>query len=209
MTDMLTTTMPASSVPPIAGFADAVTQSQQTFRAALQALANPGSLQDIGVECGVPPGLSRAMSAMLLALVDVDTPVWLPAEVDDAVRNYLRFHCGCPLVSEPVLARFVVVPTGHAAPALTQCHAGDPAYPDLSTTLLLEVEALGQQASETSVMLSGPGIKHQQTLSVSGLPGDFWTQWRANHQLFPLGVDAFLIQGDRLCGLPRTVMAEG
>lgn len=206
---MLTIPNPVPSAPPAAGFADAVMQSQQTFRAALQALAHPGSIHEIAVECGVPPGLSLGMTAMLLALTDVDTPVWLPADTDEAVRHYLRFHCGCPLVNEPMQARFVVVPAGHRAPTLAQCDPGDPAYPDTSTTLLLEVESLTQDAGTASVVLSGPGIATQQTLSVTGLPADFWMQWRANHQLFPLGVDTFLIQGSQLCGLPRTVMAEG
>jgi len=211
-------------------------QSQQTFRAALQALAHPGSVHDINADdCGVPSGLSQGMTAMLLTLVDTDTPVWLPADIDDAVLHFLRFHCGCPLVSEPMQARFAVVPWGCTAPDLAQCHPGDPAYPDTSTTVLLEVNALhassqveapltgaadghlqsmlreaddAGSAMEQTV-LSGPGINGQRTLSVSGLPQDFWTQWRANHGLFPLGVDVFLIQDNRLCGLPRTVVAEG
>ncbi|CAM4360414.1 phosphonate C-P lyase system protein PhnH [Bordetella muralis] len=206
---MLTIPTPVPSAPPAAGFADTVMQSQQTFRAALQALAHPGSIHDIAVECGVPPGLSLGMTAMLLALADVDTPVWLPAETDEAVRHYLRFHCGCPLVNEPMQARFAVVPAGHMAPSLAQCDPGDPAYPDASTTLLFEVESLSHDPGAASVVLSGPGIAGQRTLAVTGLPTDFWMQWRANHQLFPLGVDAFLIRGSQLCGLPRTVIAEG
>lgn len=205
---MLTNPTSVSNVPPAPGFADAVMQSQQTFRAALQALAQPGSIHETALECGVPPGLSAGMTATLLTLADVDTSVWLPAEVDEAVRQYLRFHCGCPLVSEPAHARFVVVPAGHAAPALEHCDAGDPAYPDSSSTMLLEVDSLDNNPSTASVMLSGPGIAQRQCLSVTGLPADFWQQWRANHQLFPLGVDAFLIQGNRLCGLPRTVVVE-
>lgn len=202
---MPTQTLPFGA-PPAPGFADAVAQSQQTFRAALQALAHPGSIQDIAVDCGVPPGLSPGMTALLLALADVDAPVWLPAGVDDAVRHYLRFHCGCPLVDDPSQARFAAVPAGHVAPALNRCHPGDPAYPDQSTTLLLEVESLD---GGSAVTLAGPGIATQRCLRVAGLPAGFWTQWRANHQLFPLGVDAFLIQGNRLCGLPRTVIVEG
>ncbi|HYG44694.1 MAG TPA: phosphonate C-P lyase system protein PhnH [Bordetella sp.] len=193
-------------VPPAAGFADAVTQSQQTFRAALQALAHPGSIQDIAADCGVPPGLSSGMTAMLLALADVDAPVWLPHGVDEAVRHFLRFHCGCPLVDDPSQARFAAVPAGCAAPELSRCHPGDPAYPDTSTTLLLEVESLDRGAAMT---LSGPGIATRRVLQAAGLPDGFWTQWRANHRIFPLGVDVFLVQGQRLCGLPRTTIAEG
>ena len=205
---MTTAQIISPNAPPVAGFVDAVMQSQQTFRAALQAIAQPGTIHDIAVECGVAPGLSLGMTAMLLALADVDTPVWLPADVDDAVRHYLRFHCGCPLVNEPMQARFVAVPSGRTAPRLDHCDPGDPAYPDASTTLLLEVDALEAEAGTESVVLTGPGIKGQRRLSVSGLPQDFWAQWHANHRLFPLGVDVFLIQGNRLCGLPRTVVAE-
>ncbi|MBO1113390.1 phosphonate C-P lyase system protein PhnH [Bordetella petrii] len=194
-----------SGAPPAPGFGDAVTQSQQTFRAALQALAHPGSIQEIAAGCGVPPGLSPAMTAMLLALADVDAPVWLPAGVPEAVRQFLRFHCGCPLVDEPSQARFAAVPAGHAAPELGRCHPGDPAYPDTSTTLLLEVESLQGVAAVT---LAGPGIATRRELRAAGLPAGFWAQWRANRQIFPLGVDVFLIQGHRLCGLPRTVQAE-
>lgn len=206
---MTAATISAFSAPPAAGFGDAVMQSQQTFRRALEALAHPGSIYELDVACGVPPGLSVGMTAILLALADVDAPVWLPADVDERVHHYLRFHCGCPLVSEPAQARFAVVPAGYAAPDLTQCHPGDPAYPDTSTTLLLEVESLDNADGGASVVLSGPGIASQRVLSVNGLRTDFWTQWRANQQLFPLGVDVFLIQGNRVCGLPRTVMVEG
>ncbi|MBO9355068.1 phosphonate C-P lyase system protein PhnH [Bordetella petrii] len=193
-------------VPPAAGFADAVTQSQQTFRAALQAMAHPGSIQAIAADCGVPPGLSPAMTAMLLALADADAPVWLPPGVAEATRQFLRFHCGCPLVEDPAQARFAAVPAGHAAPGLAQCHPGEPAYPDTSTTLLLEVASLQDGAPVT---LSGPGIATRRELRAAGLPAGFWTQWHANHRIFPLGVDVFLIQGHQLCGLPRTVQAEG
>jgi alpha-D-ribose 1-methylphosphonate 5-triphosphate synthase subunit PhnH len=197
------------SAPPAAGFVESVQDSQNTFRAALQAMAHPGRVQTLMSTCAVPAGISVGMAAFLLTLIDVDTPVWLPADIDDEVRHFLRFHCGCPFVSEPMLARFVVVPMGFEAPSLLQCHQGDPAFPDLSATLLLEVQTLDNSMTSHAVVLKGPGIQTQQILSVTGLPSDFWTQWKLNHQLFPLGVDAFLIQANQVCGLPRTVSAEG
>ncbi len=187
------------------GFDDPVGGAQAAFRAALQALANPGRIQVLETTCGVPAGLSPAMTAMLLALADIDAPVWLPAGVDDAVRGFLRFHCACPLVDDPVRARFVAVPAGHAMPALAQCDAGDPAYPDRSATVLLEVAAFGSGAA---LALTGPGIPGSRDLSVAGLPDGFREQWTANHALFPLGVDVFLTQDDRICGLPRTTRLE-
>lgn len=187
------------------GFDDPVGGAQATFRAALQALAHPGAIQSLDAASGVPDGLSPAMTAMLLALADIDAPVWLPAGVGETVRGFLRFHCGCPLVDEPAQARFVAVPAGCAAPALDRCDAGDPAYPDRSATLLLEVQAFD---AGTPLTLSGPGIPGSRALRVQGLPAGFQAQWAANHSMFPLGVDLFLTQGSRLCGLPRTTRME-
>lgn len=203
----MSSTQRASAPPPAAAFVDAVSQSQLTFRAALHALAYPGRIVEIEQRCGVPAGMSPAMTALLLTLIDADTPVWLPAGVRESVRQYLRFHCGCALVSEPCQARFVVVPAGFDAPDLALCHPGDSAYPDTSSTVLLEVDALSA-TDGSPVFLKGPGIESRQALSVSGLPELFWDQWRANRRLFPMGVDVLLTQGERLCGLPRTVVVE-
>lgn len=190
------------------GFDDTVAGAQAAFRAALQALAHPGSLQwlpAVAAPRGVPPGLSPAMVALLLTLIDADTPLWLPAGIDEAVRHYLLFHCACPLVDAPSRARFVAVPAGFEAPALAACDPGDPSYPDRSATLLLEVAALHEGPA---VSLSGPGIANRTPLAVAGLPDDFWRQWRVNQQRFPLGVDVLLTCGLQLCGLPRTTAVE-
>ncbi|MVW79589.1 phosphonate C-P lyase system protein PhnH [Bordetella sp. 02P26C-1] len=193
--------------PPVAGFVDTVAQSQQTFRSALQALAYPGRVVDIASPPAVPPGLSPAMAALLLTLADADTPVWLPAGISESVHQYLRFHCGCPLVSEPLQARFVAVPSGYEMPELAHCYPGVAAYPDTSATVLLDVESFSA-TDGAMVSLKGPGIESCQRLAVRGLPVDFWDQWQDNRRLFPMGVDIFLTQGDCLCGLPRTVSLE-
>ncbi|KAG1213502.1 hypothetical protein G6F35_010268 [Rhizopus arrhizus] len=177
---------PAASRGLLPGFADPVNDAQTTFRTALQALAHPGRVHQIVAETGVPAGQSTAMTALLLTLVDVDPPLWLPRTVGADVLAFLRFHCACPIVPSPALARFAAVPAGCDAPALSACHQGDPAYPDLSTTLLMDVASLSEGEAVT---LSGPGIQTRQALSVDGLPDGFWREWRLNHQRFPLGVD--------------------
>jgi alpha-D-ribose 1-methylphosphonate 5-triphosphate synthase subunit PhnH len=194
---------PAANLLP--GFDDPVDGGQATFRAALDAMARPGRPQPVDSPCGVPPGLSHAMSALLLTLADVDTAVWLPPGVQPAVLAFLRFHCASPLVDDPALARFVVVPAGFQAPSLDLCDAGDPAYPDRSATLIIEAASLAQGHSVT---LTGPGIQYEQLLAASGLPEGFWDQWQANHRRFPLGVDALLTHGRQVCGLPRTTRVE-
>lgn len=183
------------------GFADAPVDSQIVFRILLDALARPGRVHELDVQSGVPDGLSPAMTAALLTLIDVDAPLWLPSETSPDVGRFLRFHCSSQIVQEPSQAAFVAVPAGHAAPALIDCNPGDPAYPDRSATLIIEVESLQDGAP---LRLAGPGIEDAQGLRVRGLPGDFLAQWQANSQRFPLGVDVILTHGRLVCGLPRT-----
>lgn len=205
------------------GFDNPVDDAQQVFRAALDAFAHPGMLQALpAASVGRPAGLSPAMTALLLTLADSDTPVWLPADIGGEARAFLRFHCGCPLVDNAAQATFVCVPMGDALPSLAQCAQGDPAYPDRSATLLVELAALSNDAATGSdkggdkggdnasdaYTLRGPGIETTQTLLASGLPNDFRAQWRANNAGFPLGVDLLLTAGDRFCALPRTTHLE-
>jgi alpha-D-ribose 1-methylphosphonate 5-triphosphate synthase subunit PhnH len=194
---------PAASLLP--GFDNPVDDAQQVFRAALQAFAHPGQLQALPVTSGRPEGLSPALAALLLTLADPDTPVWLPAGVPATVHAFLRFHCGCPLTEDPGAAAFVCVPAGYALPALADCAQGDPAFPDRSATLLVEV---GSLADGDTLTLRGPGIETMQTLRVAGLPAGFRDSWRANNAGFPLGVDLLLASGDRFCALTRTTHLE-
>jgi len=187
------------------GFDNPVDDAQQVFRATLQAISHPGRIETLNADCGVPDGLSPAMTALLLTLADPDTPVWLPADVAASIGGFLRFHCGCPLVEELASAQFVCVPAGHDMPALRRCAQGDPAFPDRSATLIVEVASLDEGGT---LRLRGPGIETTRTLRAGGLPDDFRRQWQANHAGFPLGVDLLLTAGDRICALPRTTLVE-
>ncbi|HEY0294301.1 MAG TPA: phosphonate C-P lyase system protein PhnH [Bordetella sp.] len=192
---------PAAGAAILPGFADAPVDSQTVFRTLLDALAHPGRIYALDVQSGVPAGLSPAMTAALLTLVDIDAPLWLPAGASADMARFLRFHCSSRIMEKPDMATFVAVPAGSAMPALTDCDPGDPAYPDRSATLLIEVESLETGAP---LRLAGPGIKDVQMLRPQGLPGDFLAQWKANTLRFPLGVDVILTQGRLVCGLPRT-----
>ncbi|WP_328703645.1 phosphonate C-P lyase system protein PhnH [Schauerella aestuarii] len=187
------------------GFDDPVTQAQTTFRAALSALSAPGTVQNAAAPRAWPNAFSPAMSALLLTLADSDTPVWLPPGLSEQALQYLRFHCGCPLVADPAHSRFVVVPAGYAAPELAACDPGDPAYPDRSSTVLIEVEDL---QSGAPVCLTGPGILHTRTVAFAGVPRLFWPAWQRNHDRFPLGVDVLFVHDTQFAALPRTTHAE-
>ncbi|WP_347557242.1 phosphonate C-P lyase system protein PhnH [Robbsia sp. KACC 23696] len=204
------------------GFLDPVSGSQAAFRCALNALARPGRLHTMpdAARCEAPAGLSPAMAALLLTLADADTSVWLAPVFGEPARRFLRFHNGCPLTEHPEKAAFAVLSaTDRTAvatwPSLSAFAQGELANPHGSTTLLIDVpfladhaEAVVERDAEETATLRGPGIANAQTLRVAGLPDDFWREWRANHTRFPLGVDAFLINGASFCGLPRTTQRE-
>jgi alpha-D-ribose 1-methylphosphonate 5-triphosphate synthase subunit PhnH len=187
------------------GFNDPAGDAQAVFRTTLDAMARPGLIQELQADSGVPAGLSAAMTALLLTLADVDAPVWLPGELGDEAARFLRFHCSSPIAANPGDAVFIAVPAGRAVPKFADCRPGDPAYPDQSATLIIEVESFERGLP---LRLTGPGIRDERRLSVQGLPDDFLPQWQANHQRFPLGVDVLLTQGRRVCGLPRTCRLE-
>lgn len=194
----------AASILP--GFADPVGQSQQVFRAVLDAMAHPGAIRALAAPEAQPAPWSGTLASLALTLFDQDTPVWLdPAAASADALAYLRFHCGCPIVADAGQASFAVVADTESAPPLHAFSIGDPLYPERSATILLAVPAL---TGGPPLTLSGPGIKGSAKASPRGLPAGFVTQWADNHALYPSGVDIILTAGDSVMALPRTVSVE-
>jgi alpha-D-ribose 1-methylphosphonate 5-triphosphate synthase subunit PhnH len=174
------------------GFAERPVGASQVFRAALDAMSRPGSVQRIkGV--APPAPLSIAAGGLLVTLCDHDTPVWLaPSLAGQEIANWVRFHSGAPLCPRAE-ATFAFGRWDELLP-LTDFAIGTPEYPDHSTTLVVEMPAFGEEHR-----LTGPGIKAQAHLT---LPDP--EAMALNSDLYPLGLDFFLICGDRLAALPRT-----
>lgn len=179
----------------LAGFGDPVRDSQSVFRAVMDAMARPGRVHRV-IGPLVPP-LDPATAAVLLTLVDGETPLWLDDDVA-AAWEWIAFHCGARR-APAAAAAFAVVkgPT-----ALTRFPAGSDEAPETSATIILQVEALG---AGDALRLSGPGLAGEETLRVTGLPASFIDFWQGNRRSFPRGVDVILCAGDRLAALPRTV----
>lgn len=180
---------------------DSVHASQATFRTVLDAMSSPGSVHAIPAEIAGPSPLSPAATALLLALADLDTAVWLAeAAMNAAVQSYLRFHCGCALTTDTATATFALI-TAPGELDLERFAQGSMEYPDRSATLLVQVDSFDDG---DSYVLSGPGIRDTATLRVASLPDDFAQRWRRNAAAFPLGVDLILCCGNRIAALPRT-----
>lgn len=189
---------------PASGFVDPVFDSQAVFRTVLHALAHPGTIGEMPIALDPPAPLDPATAAVCLALLDVETPIWLQAR-GDAVPGFLRFHCGSPIVASPGGARFALIDDLPAMPLLQAFDAGTDEYPDRSATLIVQVEDL---IAGSGVTLTGPGMREQSRLTVRGLSSSFWDEWRENAANFPRGIDIIFTAGRRLAALPRTTRVE-
>jgi len=181
------------------GLPDGVHDSQQAFRAVLDALARPRQVRRIGPAL---PGvaLGGALARLLLSLSDDETPVWWQ-RADADLQHWLRFHTGAGLAERPETASFAVFTDLGQGLALSDFAAGTAAAPEFSVTLLIELPGLeGGPALEWR----GPGIETVQRVGLQGLPFEFWAQWQANHATFPQGVDIVFTCGEDALGLPRT-----
>jgi alpha-D-ribose 1-methylphosphonate 5-triphosphate synthase subunit PhnH len=191
------------------GFADPVLDAQGVFRAVMDALARPGTVQALSSALVPPAPLPPELAAVALALADHDAPVWLdaPLAAAPAVADFLRFHTGAPIVADPGEAAFALVADPRALPPFETFALGVPDYPDRSTTLVLALDTIETGAGLT---LRGPGIAGRATLAAGPLPTDFPGRWAANRSLFPRGVDLVLTAPGRVAGLPRStdILAE-
>jgi alpha-D-ribose 1-methylphosphonate 5-triphosphate synthase subunit PhnH len=182
------------------GFVDPVMQSQTAFRAVMDALANPGTVQDLALGLTPPAPLTPDLAAVALTLCDHDTPLWLGADLaTDGVLGWLAFHTSAPITIERTQAQFAL--TRDPAITLADFNQGTDPYPDRSTTIVLAISAL---TGGQTLTLTGPGIDGSVTIAPQGLPTDFRVQWAENREKFPRGVDLLLVAEGQLIGLPRT-----
>ena len=175
------------------GFADAPRDAAFAFRSLMNSMARPGTIETL--TGALPPEpLSVAAGTALLTLTDPDTPVYLSGKCDTKdVRDWIAFHIGAPLTG-PATAMFAVGTWDDLMP-LTAYPIGTPEYPDSSTTLIVECNALEAKGAK----LTGPGIRDTAELSLPDLEALAW-----NARRFPLGLDFYFTSGDRIAALPRS-----
>lgn len=189
------------------GFSTPVYDAQAAFIAAMEALSRPGRAVS-GLPAVAPPEpLGATAGALIAALADPDTPVWLDAPLREskAVAAWIGFHTGAPVTDHASEADFAIASEPERLPGLELFALGSAEYPDRSTTIILQVDGL--DAGE-NWRLTGPGIKTEAMIAPAPMPQHFLTQWQVNRQRFPRGVDMLLAAPDAIVGLPRSVAIE-
>jgi len=179
-------------------FADSVLDAQRSFRAALNALAGPGVIQTLRATPSLA-GLAPATYALCLALLDVDTPLWLAPSFDTpTIRANLAFHCGCSLTTQREAASFALLGADDLLD-LSGFDQGNDRYPDQSCTLLVQLPRLDGGAGQS---WRGPGIERANPVSLP-VAESFWCE-REQRNEFPRGLDLFFAAGHDVIGLPRS-----
>jgi alpha-D-ribose 1-methylphosphonate 5-triphosphate synthase subunit PhnH len=181
----------------LGGFADPPREAARAFRAALDAMSQPGTIRQV-IGAAPPAPLSVAAGVLLLVLADRTTPLHLAGALDRPdLRDWIAFHCGAPLVG-PEAAMLALGDWAALTPA-GRFATGTAEYPDRAATLIVEMPALLPEGPR----LTGPGIATAARMSLPEVAA-----FRANHAQFPCGFDCFFTCGDRLAALPRSTVVE-
>ncbi|WP_306142108.1 phosphonate C-P lyase system protein PhnH [Roseibium sp. MMSF_3412] len=207
-TGTATTNPDGRQTPLAAGFADPAHDAQACFRAIMNAMARPGTLQRLNTGTLMPPApLTPVAAAIALTLFDYDTPIWLDRTLmsSEPVKAFLRFHTGAPIVSEPVEAAFALVADPKQLIPLASFNQGSAEYPDESTTVILSGQSFD---TSEKVILTGPGIKETASLAVNPVPPAFWDQVISNNRQFPRGIDLIFAGRTDIAALPRSTSVK-
>lgn len=184
------------------GFADPGIDSQRVFRRSLDAFSHPGRVIPIDCDAEAPAGVGVAACAILLALPDHDTPVWLSPSLGSEAAAYFRFHTGCPIAEAYPDADFALIRAFDELPPLAGFKCGSEEYPDHSATVVIEVPSI---ATDHGWRLTGPGILGEARVAIPGMDHAFVAQWATCRKLFPRGIDILFTCGALACCLPRTI----
>ncbi len=193
----------AVAAPLAPGLGRPVEDAQFVFRAVLEGMSFPGRIVGLPLGLEVPARLNATAGAVLLALADLDTPVWLAPDYATAeVKAWLAFHCGCPLTQDRGSAGFAVVTLEDD---LYGFPIGSAESPEGAVTAVVPVPWLGHG---NGLILSGPGIKGEADLAVPSLSAAMLARLADSRRLFPQGYDLILAAPERLACLPRTTKIQ-
>lgn len=191
--------------PLMTGFDSEVFDSQTVFRHLLEAMAYPGTILGTGIPLACPERIFSSAGALMLTLMDFETPFWTDLGPDSPEVRWLKFHTGAPLTFDPFDAAFVLITDTSLAIDLNRFNPGTVISPDQSTTLVIQT---GGMAEGGYLRLTGPGIPKQANLTLMGIAPDFWKHRTLVNQAAPTGIDMIFVHKDRFCALPRTVQTE-
>jgi alpha-D-ribose 1-methylphosphonate 5-triphosphate synthase subunit PhnH len=179
---------------------DPVHDTRPTFRALVDAMARPGTVESVPV--------TPADHAVLATLVDHEVTI---ATEDDrlveALSNAGRYE------PAPLDTADIVHVSGPTDGRITEAERGTLKEPSDGATAVYRVDGLAGAADEASEVpvtfrVTGPGVPGHRRLGVAGLPPEEADPITALGESFPRGVDVVLAAADRVAALPRSVSLD-
>lgn len=166
-------------------------RTNASYEALMWALARPGTIRTLP-----EPG----MEAIAETLIDRECRVFS----QDAALLPAIAATGATIAPAEAADHAFLSPDGTAGlSALSLLPVGSHAYPDEGATIF----AAARLGEGRRLRLSGPGIETTVDAMVGGLPDEIWAI-RSARCVYPTGFELFLIDGDRVLGLPRSTTIE-
>ena len=173
--------------------------SQQVFRAVLEALARPGTAMTL------PAGPLRTLAPVVVpvfALADIGTGVCVLEHAGDRWADIVTTATSAPLWPAE-LARLVAAVRPVTEAEVRDFARGTAAAP--GTAALVSLAVPDVHGGPRGWRMSGPGIRGETTLSPLGLAPGFVGARADAVAGYPAGIDVLLVTRDgRVVGVPRT-----
>ena len=183
-------------------FDDPELGTQQTFRAIVEALDNPGQIVQIRSKPSFPGALNLASAAIFLTLCNDGTTIWADLDWNCPITEWFQYRCGCNIVTEPCMASFALITNPMTMPPLDHFRIGDEENPDISATLIIQIEDL---SVNTAINPDGTAVEKIARHSHPVVPLNSWEhRYQQSTPLF-LGLDIFLTCDDTLAALPQSI----
>ena len=174
-----------------------------------EALSRPGRLVGVSEPVDCPDGMPPVAAALLHALSDHDTPVWLPPSLCESrwASTWLRHIVGARRVTRPEEASVVLATRRDRVPRLGPYPTRDrPGRRIRPSTLVVEVAGFD---GPDAWWLEGPGLPAGSRLNVSGAAAGFPEAWTDARGRESHGVDAVLVGPDAFVCLPCGTRLRG
>lgn len=186
-------------------FASHTFDSQKVFRTLLGAMASPGEIMDLEVNLSPQAPVHHASGAILLTLMDFETPFWTDLDNQNVAVQWLRFHTGAPYIQTPAHAGFALVTDYDTFDTPEQFNPGTIESPDHSTTLIVHTRGMDDRGR---LRLTGPGIPKDRFINLKGIKDNFFAKRKDILQVYPMGIDMIFVCDRQFTAIPRTTTLE-
>ncbi len=188
------------------GFDSEIFDTQAVFRKMLAAVAQPGSIMDMGIDLTTPGSIHPAAGAILLTLLDFETLFYSDLETGSEDIQWIKFHTGCPCTKAREKALFALLSDHDGIYDPEDFNQGTLESPHRSATVLVQTGAIHNRGG--SLALTGPGIRTKTFLELGGVRESFWVKRNEMYQSYPLGIDMVFICDTQFVAVPRTSKVE-